>query len=98
MGSTDKPADLETTKEVPPPPKGEAYGSTPPPPKRDYFFVVDVILRFLVFAAALTSVLVIVISKQTVHLGPRITVAKFNHSPAFMWVIYMHPKCFLSFC
>lgn len=87
MGSTDKPADLETTKEVPPPPKGEAYGSTPPPPKRDYFFVVDVVLRFLVFAAALTSVLVIVISKQTVHLGPRITVAKFNHSPAFIYFV-----------
>lgn len=45
---------------------------------------VDVGLRVLLFAASLTSVVVIVTSKQTIHQGPRSIEAKFNHSPAFM--------------
>jgi hypothetical protein len=73
MASSDKP-DTEYGKEVRP----------PPPATKDYF-AVDVALRFLLFASALTAVLVLVTSNQTKEipgLGSR--KAKFNHSPAFM--------------
>lgn len=74
MASTDKP-DTEYGKEVQP----------PPPPPTSHYFAVDVALRFLLFASALTAVLVIVTSNETKlvpGLGTR--KAKFNHSPAFM--------------
>jgi len=88
MASTDKPADPETGKEVLPP-KAASYEATPPPPPRKAvdLFAVDVALRFLVFAASLTSVLVIVTSKQTVFQGPLPLEAKFNHSPAFIYFV-----------
>lgn len=86
MASTDKPADPETGKEVLPP-KGASYEATPPPTKAVDLFAVDVALRFLVFAASLTSVLVIVTSKQTVFQGPLPLEAKFNHSPAFIYFV-----------
>ena len=73
MASGDKP-DTEYGKEVRP----------PPPATKDYF-AVDVALRFLLFASALTAVLVLVTSnqkKQIPGLGSR--KAKFNYSPAFM--------------
>ncbi|KAM5569079.1 CASP-like protein 1D1 [Rosa sericea] len=88
MASTDKPANLETGKEVPPP--KASYGDTPPPPpppKAVDLFAVDVALRFLVFAASLTSVLVMVTSKQTVFQGPIPLKAKFDHSPAFIYFV-----------
>lgn len=82
MASTDKPADPETGKEVLP--SKASCDDTPPPPKAVDLFAVDVALRFLVFAASLTSVLVIVTSKQTVFQGPIPFEAKFENSPAFM--------------
>lgn len=75
MASTDKP-DTEYGKEVRPP---------PPPPTGKHYFAVDLALRVLLFASALTAVLVLVTSNQTKlipGLGSR--KAKFNQSPAFM--------------
>ncbi|XP_050373590.1 CASP-like protein 1D1 [Argentina anserina] len=86
MASTDNPADPETGKEVPPP-KASCEDTLPPPPKAVNLFAVDVALRFLVFAASLTSVLVIITSKQTVYQGPVPFEAKFDHSPAFIYFI-----------
>ncbi|XP_050116991.1 CASP-like protein 1D1 [Malus sylvestris] len=87
MGTTDKPADPETATKVVPPPSKEESEATPPPPKPDYLFLADVALRFLVFAASLTSVLVMVTSKQTVFRGRFPVKAKFNHSPAFIYFV-----------
>ena len=67
--------------------------STPPPEYATGGFkmhgLLDVLLRVLLFATALVSIIVMVISKQTkqIPVAPGITVtreAKFNHSPAFM--------------
>jgi len=53
MASSDKP-DTDYGKEV-----------RPPPPATKNYFAVDVALRVLLFASALTAVLVIVTSNQT---------------------------------
>ncbi|KAF3456141.1 hypothetical protein FNV43_RR00791 [Rhamnella rubrinervis] len=84
MATTEKAADTEYGKEAPPaaapPPPPKPSGTTIPP-------IVDVALRALVFAATLTSLLVFVTSKQTIHLGPRSMEAKFDHSPAFIYFV-----------
>lgn len=49
----------------------------------DYFAVADVVLRFLVFASALVSVVVMSTSKET-EMVPTPRSAKFNYSPALM--------------
>lgn len=77
MATTDKPADPEYGKDAHPPTAPNTSGITIPP-------TVDVALRFLLFAASLTSVVVMVTSKQTKHQGPVALEAKFNHSPALM--------------
>ncbi|KAF5465536.1 hypothetical protein F2P56_015532 [Juglans regia] len=80
MASTDKPTDHpEHGKEIPPP--------KPEVPAGNYF-VLDVALRVLLFAAALTAVIVMVTSEQTKlipGLGHR--KAKFNHTPAFIYFV-----------
>ncbi|KAM7488204.1 hypothetical protein LguiB_025688 [Lonicera macranthoides] len=102
MASTDKPTpgapapDLEKKAPPPeapaPPPEHKAPPSEAPPP-HNYFVLVDVVLRILLFAAALTAVVVMVTSKQT-KLAPipfppfRAPLpAKFNHSPAFIYFV-----------
>lgn len=56
----------------------------------DYFAVADVVLRLLVFASALVSVVVMSTSKQTEMVPTPFPPyraplpAKFNHSPALM--------------
>lgn len=76
-------AEPESAKETPPPPAAAGGGGV-------NLFLVDVGLRFLVFAAAVSSVVVTVTSKQTVvnklrGVPPGIPVqAKFDDSPAFM--------------
>lgn len=77
--------------EAPPPPETKALGSGAAGAK-DYFPVVDVVLRFLLFAASLVAVVVMVTSKQTEAVLIPFTFppilarlpAKFNHSPALM--------------
>ncbi|XP_060197810.1 CASP-like protein 1 [Lycium barbarum] len=70
----------------------EPEKGAPPPATRgptDYFAVADVVLRFLVFASALVSVVVMSTSKQT-EISPPSPVprpAKFNHSPAFIYFV-----------
>ncbi|XP_076891529.1 CASP-like protein 1 [Bidens hawaiensis] len=53
--------------------------------------VVDVGLRFLLFATALVALIIMVTSKQTklIHFGPLAIslVAKFNQSPAFVYLV-----------
>lgn len=78
----------EPEKEAPPP---ETKAAEHAPPPHDYLVVVDLVLRVVLFAAAVTSVVVMVTSKQTkmvtLPLPPFLTVprpAKFTHSPAFM--------------
>lgn len=59
------------------------------------YFPIDASLRFLLFSACLVSVIVMVTSKQTERAPvsgvlPFLTLrvlAKFNYSPAFMYVI-----------
>ena len=77
MASTDKPTDPEYNKGPPPP---------PPPSATVNCSVLDVTLRVLLFAAALTAVVVVVTSDQTkfiVQLGSY-REAKFKHSPALV--------------
>ena len=77
MASTDKPTDPEYNKGAPPP---------PPPSATVNCSVLDVTLRVLLFAAALTAVVVVVTSDQTkfiVQLGSY-REAKFKHSPALV--------------
>ncbi|KAG2727221.1 hypothetical protein I3760_01G148400 [Carya illinoinensis] len=84
MASTDKPTDPEHGKEIPPP-KPEVPAAAPPAVN---CFVLDVGLRVLLFAAALTAVIVMVTSEQTKLiplLGNR--KAKFNHSPALIYFV-----------
>lgn len=77
----------EPKKEAPPP-ETKATQHAPPP---DYLVVADVVLRVVLFVAAVTSVVVIVTGNQTklvpLPVPPFLTVprpAKFSHSPAFM--------------
>ncbi|KAK7363632.1 hypothetical protein VNO77_05782 [Canavalia gladiata] len=71
MASTDKPADPEYKS-----------SSTPAPAGVDYFHF-DVILRFLLFAASLVAVVVMVTGNQTEGFRP----AKFRYSPAFVYFV-----------
>ncbi|KAK7264587.1 hypothetical protein RJT34_32196 [Clitoria ternatea] len=50
------------------------------------FFIFDVILRFLLFAASLVAVVVIVTGNQTIYL-PFPRPAKFRYSPAFVYFV-----------
>lgn len=84
MASTE----TQVAKEAPHPPKSEAT-HRPPPSAHDYS-IIDVTLRVLLFAATITSLVVLVTSKQTVQ-GPTPTLplpmkfqAKFDDAPAFM--------------
>ena len=73
MASTDKPTDPEYNK------------GAPPPSATVNCFVLDVTLRVLLFAAALTAVVVVVTSDQTKFIVPfGFLEAKFKHSPAFV--------------
>ncbi|OIW00037.1 hypothetical protein TanjilG_26374 [Lupinus angustifolius] len=77
MASTDKPSDLEYTS-----------SSTPTAPEGIDYFKFDVILRFLLFAASLVAVVVMVTSNETelvLYKGrPVPQPAKFRYSPAFV--------------
>lgn len=81
----------EPEKVVPP---AEALVAEPekvaPPPSTtrptNYFAVADVVLRFLVFASALVSVVVMSTSKET-EMVPTPRPAKFNQSPALIYFI-----------
>jgi uncharacterized protein (TIGR01569 family) len=80
-------------KAVPPPDAPETKGAEPVPP-RNYLVVADVVLRVVLFAAAVTSVVVIVTSNQTklvpLPVPPFLKVprpAKFVHSPAFVYFV-----------
>ncbi|CAL0325820.1 unnamed protein product [Lupinus luteus] len=80
MASTDKPSDLEY-----------ASSSTPSAPKGFDYFKFDVILRFLLFAASLVAVVVMVTSNETelvLYKGrPVPQPAKFRYSPAFVYFV-----------
>lgn len=78
MASTDKPTDPEYNK-----------GAPPPPPATVNCFVLDVTLRVLLFAAALTAVVVVVTSNQTKFIPQLgfIRKAKFKHSPALVYFV-----------
>ncbi|KAM3357887.1 CASP-like protein 1 [Capsicum galapagoense] len=52
----------------------------------DYFAVADVVLRLLVFASALVSVVVMSTSKET-EMVPTPRPAKFNYSPALIYFV-----------
>ncbi|KAK9992357.1 hypothetical protein SO802_027342 [Lithocarpus litseifolius] len=81
MASTDKPTDPEYNKEA-----------RPPPPATVNYFAFDVSLRVLLFAAAVTAVVVIVTSDQTKFI-PMLGIlrkAKFKHSPAFVYFVVAH--------
>ncbi|KAA8548514.1 hypothetical protein F0562_000219 [Nyssa sinensis] len=107
MESTDKPAP-EPEKTAPPPeaPPLELEKVAPPPEApppeskapyearpTEFFVVVDVVLRVLLFASTLTSVILVVTSKQTKLVPfPGIPLlvplsAKFNHSPALIYLV-----------
>lgn len=77
----------EPAKVVPPTeaPVVEPEKAAPPPTTwpTDYFAVADVVLRLLVFASAVVSVVVMSTSKETKML-PNPRPAKFTHSPALM--------------
>ncbi|XVF28406.1 hypothetical protein REPUB_Repub15cG0026800 [Reevesia pubescens] len=82
MASTDKPTEFEAAPPV-------AASKCP-----FNYSVVDVALRVLLFAASLSSVVVMVTSKQTELVPvpglPNVRLplpAKFNHSPAFIYFI-----------
>ncbi|XP_027121127.1 CASP-like protein 1 [Coffea arabica] len=74
-----------------PPPETKAVATESPP--INYFPTIDVVLRVLLFAAAVVSVVVTVTSKQTelvaIPFPPfRAPVpAKFNHSPALIYLV-----------
>ncbi|XP_061367969.1 CASP-like protein 1D2 [Gastrolobium bilobum] len=79
MASTDKPGDPEYRSSSDPAPVGVDY------------FQFDVILRFLLFAASLVSVVVMVTSDQTEPVlfqgRPVPRPAKFRYSPAFVYFV-----------
>ncbi|GMN46503.1 hypothetical protein TIFTF001_015698 [Ficus carica] len=82
MASTDKP-DTESGKEVSQPPQPVA------PSTATSLFKVDVVLRLLLFAATVTSLVVLLTSKQTIggpFPAPKIEV-KFDNSPAFIYFL-----------
>jgi len=105
MASTDKPVpepekatppleapvtEPKVEKAVPPP---ETKAAEPVRP-RNYLVVADVVLRVVLFAAAVTSVVVMVTSNQTklvtlpVPPFPKVPrPAKFVHSPAFIYFV-----------
>ncbi|KAG2721548.1 hypothetical protein I3760_02G086900 [Carya illinoinensis] len=88
--STDPKSDQEYGKGAPPPPQPR-----PDAPAVVNYFAVDVALRVLLFAAAVTGVVVIVTSDQTKWVpsingginGFGYRKAKFNHSPAFIYYV-----------
>ncbi|PON80266.1 Casparian strip membrane protein [Parasponia andersonii] len=85
MASTDKP-DPEQGKEVTPPPKPGS--SSVASLTAASYLSVDVTLRVLLFASTLTAIVVLVTSKQTVRgRVPIPLVAKFDHSPAFIYFL-----------
>jgi len=73
MASTDKPVDTEYSRPT----------SSAQPHAGVDLFKFDVILRFLLFAASLVSVVVIVTGNETKFL-PMPRPAKFRYSPAFV--------------
>ncbi|KAG5628222.1 hypothetical protein H5410_013440 [Solanum commersonii] len=81
----------EPEKVVPPveAPVAEPEKAAPPPSTTrptDYFAVADVVLRLLVFASALVSVVVMSTSKETEML-PYPRPAKFTQSPALIYFV-----------
>ncbi|KAE9602013.1 hypothetical protein Lal_00040782 [Lupinus albus] len=80
MASTDKPSDPEYTS-----------SSTPSVPEGVDYFKFDVILRFLLFAASLVAVVVMVTGNETelvLYQGiPVLQPAKFRYSPAFVYFV-----------
>ncbi|KAE8723390.1 CASP-like protein 1D1 [Hibiscus syriacus] len=94
MASTDKPAVVSESapKSEAGPPEAEAVAA---PTKFAFnYSLVDVALRILLFAAALSSVVVMVTSKQTEVVPvpglPGVMLpfqAKFNHSPALIYFV-----------
>ncbi|XP_059648917.1 CASP-like protein 1 [Cornus florida] len=91
-----EPEKVAPPREAPPP-----VSKAPPP--TEYFVVVDLVLRFLLFASTLISVVVMVTSKQTKLIPvmgipfPVLLSAKFNHSPAFIYfVAALSVACFYS--
>ncbi|TKY54113.1 CASP protein 1D2 [Spatholobus suberectus] len=78
MASTDKPGDPEYKS-----------SSTPAPAGVDTFKF-DVVLRFLLFAASLVAVVVVVTGNETEYIPvPRLVPrpAKFKYSPAFVYFV-----------
>ncbi|KAI4345471.1 hypothetical protein L6164_012595 [Bauhinia variegata] len=78
MASTDKPADPE-------------YRSSSSSPAPVDYFKFDVILRFLLFAASVVAIVVMVTSEQTETIlfngFPLRRPAKFRYSPAFIYFV-----------
>ncbi|XP_039127665.1 CASP-like protein 1D1 [Dioscorea cayenensis subsp. rotundata] len=80
-------------------------GHHPPPPLVN-FFGVDFVLRFFLFASTISALIVMVTSKQTklipTSLSPPFPAyvsraAKFDHSPAFIYmVVALAVTCFYS--
>uniref|UniRef100_A0A5B7C5F8 CASP-like protein n=1 Tax=Davidia involucrata TaxID=16924 RepID=A0A5B7C5F8_DAVIN len=92
MASTEPEKTAPPPEKVTPPPESKAPGYVRRPTK--YLVLADVILRVLLFASTLTSVVVMVTSKQTeffrlfgVRSPPAQLAAKFNHSPAFIYFV-----------
>ncbi|KAL7220633.1 hypothetical protein ACSBR2_013501 [Camellia fascicularis] len=80
---------MASKEKVAPPPEGSEKSAPPPenippPAVPKYLVVGDVVLRFLLFAATVTAVVVMVTSKQKQPISPP---AKFNHSPAFIYFV-----------
>ncbi|CAL5337826.1 unnamed protein product [Camellia sinensis] len=80
---------MASKEKVAPPPEASEKSAPPPenippPAVPKYLVVGDVVLRFLLFAATVTAVVVMVTSKQTQPTSPP---AKFNHSPAFIYFV-----------
>ncbi|XP_014507677.1 CASP-like protein 1D1 [Vigna radiata var. radiata] len=76
MASTDKPVDTEYSRPT----------SSAQAPAGVDLFKFDVILRFLLFAASLVSVVVIVTGNETKYI-PLPRPAKFRYSPAFVYFV-----------
>lgn len=75
----------------------ESYVEVRAPAAKDNFALVDVVLRLVVFASGLVAVLVMVTSKETqvvaqIPVPPFLVrrAAKFNTSPAFMYISYFN--------